>query len=93
MALISNCIEPVIGKVDLSDINTRFMKTYYKTLLGTPTCTTKEAPEDEQKNISTSTIRDIHKLLKSCSKQAVKWKRTEKNPADHATVPKYKPVR
>ena len=93
LSLISNYIEPVIGKVDLSDINTRFLETYYKTLLRTPTCTSKEAPEEEQKTISTSTIRDIHKLLKSCSKQAVKWKRTEKNPADHATVPKYKPVR
>ena len=93
LSLISNYIEPVIGKVDLSDINTRFLETYYKTLLRTPTCTSKEAPEEEQKTISTSTIRDIHKLLKSYFKQAVKWELIEKNPADHATVPKYKPVR
>ena len=28
LSLISNYIEPVIGKVDLSDINTRFLETY-----------------------------------------------------------------
>ena len=93
MILISKCIEPVIGKVDLSDINSRFLETYYKTILRIPTCTTKDTPEEEQKTISTSTIRDIHKLLKSCFKQTVKLELIEKNPADHATVPKYKPVR
>ena len=100
MILISNYIEPVIGKVDLSDINTRFLETYYKTLSWTPTCMTKDAPKDaleeEQKRISTSTIRDIHKLLKRCFKQAGKWElieKNQKNPANLATVPKNKPVR
>ena len=51
LSLISNYIEPVIGKVDLSDINTRFLETYYKTLLRTPTCTSKEAPSTAYTNL------------------------------------------
>ena len=40
--------------------------------------------------VSTSVIRDVHKLLKSCFSQAVKWDIMEKNPAFKATVPKHK---
>ena len=40
--------------------------------------------------VSTSVIRDVHKLLKSCFNQAVKWDIMEKNPAFKATVPKHK---
>ena len=41
--------------------------------------------------MGTSTIRDVHKILRSCFEQAVKWELMEKNPAIYATVPKYKP--
>lgn len=34
------------------------------------------------------TIREIHKILRSCFNQAVKWEIIEKNPAEHAMVPK-----
>ena len=40
--------------------------------------------------VSTSVICDVHKLLKSCFNQAVKWDIMEKNPAFKATVPKHK---
>ena len=40
--------------------------------------------------VSTSVIRDVHKLLKSCFNQAVKWDMMEKNPAFKAMVPKHK---
>ena len=40
--------------------------------------------------VGTSTIRDIHKLLRSAFDQAVKWELMEKNPCIHATVPKHK---
>lgn len=34
--------------------------------------------------------REIHKLLRSCFEQAVKWELIEKNPCIYATVPKHK---
>lgn len=47
--------------------------------------------KSKNKYVSTSTIRDIHKLLRNCFIQAVKWELIEKNPCQHATVPKHKP--
>ncbi len=35
-------------------------------------------------------MRDIHKLLRNCFGQAVKWELMEKNPCINATVPKAK---
>lgn len=40
--------------------------------------------------VGTSTVRDVHKLLRNCFGQAVKWELLEKNPCLHATVPKHK---
>ena len=40
--------------------------------------------------VTPATIRDIHKLLRNCFQQAVKWELMEKNPVIYATVPKYK---
>ena len=37
-----------------------------------------------------TTIRDIHKLLRNCFQQAVKWELMAKNPVIYAAVPKYK---
>lgn len=91
IGLIHNYILPVIGETKLPDINVHFLETYYQNLLkmkAVPTCTPKKA-EDEK--VSASTIRDVHKLLRSCFEQAVKWELMEKNPAHKATVPKYKP--
>ena len=90
-SLIKNYINPIIGDVRLTDVNTRFLEKYYQQLLKTPAvpCVPNQKPKNEF--VGTSTIRDVHKLLRSCFEQAVKWELMDKNPAIHATVPKYKP--
>lgn len=40
--------------------------------------------------ITESTVGEIHKILRSCFRQGVKWNLMEKNPAIDATVPKAK---
>lgn len=40
--------------------------------------------------ITESTVNGIHKVLRSCFRQAVKWDMMKKNPAVDATVPKAK---
>ena len=40
--------------------------------------------------VSSSTVRDVNKLLRNCFEQAVKWELMEKNLCTHATVPKHK---
>ena len=87
--MIQNYILPKIGNKKLEDINTRFLELFYKEL---QTSKATENIYNKAKGgglIKPSVIRDIHKLLRSCFKQAVKWELMEKNPADYATVPKY----
>lgn len=90
VSLINNYIIPVIGETKLSDINTRFLEVYYQQLLKKKAVPNKAFRKPKEELVSTSTVRDIHKILRSCFEQAVKWELIEKNPAIHATVPKYK---
>lgn len=90
VALINNYILPIIGDNKLQDINTHTLEKYYQQLLTTPSKGNPCTGNKRNEFVSTSTIRDIHKLLRSCFRQAVKWEICEKNPAENATVPKYK---
>ncbi|MCD8053144.1 MAG: DNA topoisomerase [Lachnospiraceae bacterium] len=38
--------------------------------------------------LTPSTVKNVHKLLRSCFEQAVKWELMEKNPCIYATLPK-----
>lgn len=90
IAKINNYILPMIGHMRLTEINTRFLERFYKQLQKTPAVANPYKKRKEGDDlITTSTIRDIHKILRSCFRQAVKWELMEKNPADLATVPKH----
>lgn len=89
-AKINNYILPAIGDVKLDDINVRFIERFYKELQTTKAVDNPcQKPKKEDDFVTASAIRDIHKLLRSCFKQAVKWELMDKNPAEFATVPKY----
>ncbi len=90
VALINHYINPYIGDIKLIDINTRFIETYYQNLLTCPAVRHARFEKTQKKFVTPSTIRDIHKILKSCFSQAIKWELIDKNPALYATVPKYK---
>ena len=90
LSVINNYILPIIGAVKLSDINTRFIEKYYQGLLKTKAVVNPMVGSSKNEYVSTSTIRDIHKLLRNCFEQAIKWEMMEKNPCTHATVPKHK---
>ena len=92
-ALIRNYIEPMIGETKLSDVTTHFLEKFYQKLTTTPAVAHPINGKPVNEFVGMSTIRDIHKLLRSCLGQAVKWELMEKNPADNATVPKYKEAR
>ena len=89
IALINNYILPTIGDTKLTSINTHFMEKYYKDLLKMPAVKSTKNP-DGTGTITESTVNEIHKVLRSCFRQAVKWDMMEKNPAVDATVPKAK---
>lgn len=89
VGLINNYIIPTIGNTKLTDINNHFMEKYYKELLNMPAVKSSRNMSKEA-TISTSTVNEIHKILRSCFRQEVKWGLMEKNPAIDATVPKHK---
>ena len=91
VGLIKNYINPLIGKAKIEEINIQFLERYYQKLLKTPAIPNAMTGKRDREYVSPSTIRDIHKILRSCLNQAVKWDLLEKNPAAYATVPKYKP--
>lgn len=89
--LIENYIRPIIGGVKLSDLNTRVIEKYYQTLLKTEAVPRAAFGWKTIKTgdlVSANTVRDVHKLLRNCFAQAVKWELMEKNPCINATVPK-----
>ena len=87
-ALIANYITPLIGSMKLQDITTRVIEGYYQRLLkyeaADPMCGKRK-----HQFVSPSTVRSVHKILRSTFEQAVKWELMEKNPCIYATLPKY----
>lgn len=90
VSLINNYILPVIGDAKLSEINTRFIERYYQSLLKRRAVINPLNKTSRNEFVSSSTVRDVNKLLRNCFEQAVKWELMEKNPCTHATVPKHK---
>ena len=78
-----------IGETPLSEINNHFMEKYYASLLKMPAVKSTRNM-DGDKMITAATVHQIHKVLRSCFRQAVKWEMMDKNPAIDATLPKYK---
>ena len=82
-ALIANYITPLIGSMKLQDISTRVIEGYYQRLLkyeaADPMCGKRK-----HQFVSPSTVRSVHKILRSAFEQAVKWELMEKNPCIYA---------
>ena len=89
LSLINNYIIPTIGKTKLTNINTHFMEKYYKSLLDMSSVKSTRNT-DGSGTVTEATVNEIHKILRSAFRQAVKWELMEKNPAVLATVPKAK---
>jgi integrase len=87
---IKNYIRPALGKMKINEITTRHLEAFYQKLLKTPMVGCRY-PKDKKSFVKTGAIREIHKILRNCFNQAVKWELLEKNPAINAMVPKHKP--
>ena len=88
VAMINRYIIPYIGKMKITDVSTRVIETYYRKLEALPMTSNPRVPN----HVSPSIIRDVHKILRSSFKMAVKWELLERNPAIYAEPPvRYKP--
>ena len=92
VGLIKNYISPFIGNMKLKELTPRVLEKYYQQLLKTKPVNNPVTGKTKNEFVGTSTVRDVHKLLRNCFGQAVKlkWELLEKNPCLHATVPKHK---
>ena len=90
VGVINNYILPFIGNMKLQEITPRVLEEYYQQLLKTKPVQKCNCTKPQNEFVSTGTVRDVHKLLRSCFGQAVKWELMEKNPALNANVPKHK---
>ena len=87
VALIEHYISPKIGSMKLTDINTRVIERYYQALLKCE-AVPNNAKRPQKKLLTANTVHYIHKILRSCFNQAIKWDMMSKNPAANAMLPK-----
>ncbi|MDO4174062.1 MAG: site-specific integrase [Eubacteriales bacterium] len=88
-SLIFNYINPIIGDMKLSEINTKTLDQYYQSLLKVKTVSISRRKAN-QLYLTPHTVREIHKLLRNAFNQAVKWELMSKNPTLNTTLPKEK---
>ena len=90
-ALIKHYITPYIGKMNISEVSPRVLERYYQKLQNTESVdrVTDSKFRKETRLVGASTVRDVHKLLRSAFTQAMKWELIDKNPALLAEIPKY----
>lgn len=86
-SLISNYINPIIGDMQISDVNTRVLDKYYQSLLKVKSKVVKNRKSTTE-YLTCHTVREVHKLLRNAFNQAVKWEMVAKNPCLNATLPK-----
>ena len=92
IGLFDNYIIPALGKMKLSDVTSRVIEQYYRSLLETdrvpPMRFGKPMKPKIAQKVTPNLIREIHKLLSSCFRQGVRWELMEKNPCENATRPR-----
>ena len=86
--LIDNYINPIIGKLPLTEINTRLINKYYQDLLTVKVKMSANYSYRRNEYVSPATVRSIHKVLRCAFNQAVKWELIDHNPVLNCTLPK-----
>lgn len=83
LSIINIYINPIIGSVNLGDIDTFFIDKFYQRLIkGDPNSKVVSEPVDIKR------MQHIHKLLRCAFNCAVKWRLLEYNPVVNSTLPK-----
>lgn len=85
-SLIANYINPIIGDMEVQQINTRVVDKYIQTLQKTQSVSTK-THKARTEYVSNYTIEKIIKLLRCAFKQAIRWELVGKNPFEGAVLP------
>ena len=86
--LIDNYINPIIGNLRISEINTRLINKFYQDLLTVKVKISANYSYRRNEYVSPATVRSIHKVLRCAFNQAVKWELIDHNPILNCTLPK-----
>ncbi len=89
VGLIENYVYPYWGDKKLRSIRTKTVDDYYHFLMHEAEPVTNMG-KPKRKNITASTVHDIHKVLRCAFNQAKKWEYIAKNPFLDATLPEHK---
>lgn len=92
VGLLENYVHPYWGDRKLRSIRTKTVDDFYYFLLHEAEPATNMG-KPKRKNISASTIHDIHKVMRCAFNQAKKWEYIGKNPFLDATLPEHKESR
>lgn len=88
VGLLENYVYPYLEEKKLRSIRTKTVDDYYHFLL-TEAEPASNMGKPKRKNISPSTIHDIHKVLRCAFNLAVRWEYIAKNPFLNATLPEH----
>ena len=90
VSTIDNYVRPLLGDMKIKDVTPRVLEKYYQQVLKTKAVPNPMTGKAKNEFCTTSNVREIHKILRNCFNQALKWELVEKNPAMLANVPKHK---
>lgn len=79
LALIKNYINPFIGHINMQSVSPLIIERYYNKLRSTDAVSTNKVIKKNNK-VTSSTIRDVHKLLKTAFNNALLWNLIYSNP-------------
>ena len=88
---IEHYIKPYIGNIAVRDLTTHDLDVFYHSLQDKPAVILKGHKKTDA-TVSPSVIEKTHTLLRGALNQAVKWEYIRVNPAEHVTLPQYKPA-
>ena len=90
VSTIDNYVRPLLGDMKIKDVTPRVLEKFYQQILKTKAMPNPMTGKARNEFCTTSNVREIHKILRNCFNQALKWELVEKNPAMLANVPKHK---
>ncbi len=73
VGIINHYISPYLGNMKLKDITPRVLEKYYQQLLKMKPVDNPITGKPRGETVGTGTVREIHKILRNCFGQAVKW--------------------
>lgn len=83
--IIDHCTIPRIGSIKLEKLTTRYLQKLYKELLEGRRI---HIGKNQDKGLSTTTVRSVHLMLHCALERAVKEQLMQRNPSENCIVPK-----